>query len=79
MESGILGEVKRVSTSSPHIKFTYVHEQNDELEHEVHIDDILFVVRGGNLEKIQAIDLIQYDKIISITPHQLINDTVSLF
>lgn len=76
LDSGFIGQVTKVSWNSPVISYFIDGVDDEQYAME---SDTIFVLRNGVMERIFAIDLIHYDKIISITPKELIEDNVRLF
>lgn len=75
-ESGIIGEVARVSWNSPVITYTL---SGDDEEYHVNENDTFFVLRNGVFERLYAVDLIQYDRIIDIVPAETLKPGPGLF
>lgn len=67
-ESGHIGVVSFVEWVTPLVKF----KLGDDVVHELHESDILHVLKEGVVWKIEAVELTANDKILNITPHQIL-------
>lgn len=67
-ESGHIGTVSFVEWVTPLIKFRI----GDAVVHEVNEGDILHILRDGAIWNIEAVELVAGDKIMDITPVQIL-------